>query len=235
MLLEVHNLTAGYGPITILHGVDVAVAQEEIVCLIGPNGAGKSTLLRAVAGQIKPLGGRVTLAGVEVTSLDPEQKGRRGMIFIPQGENIFPHLTLLENLEIAGYLLSNREILKNRIQMVLEAFSWMRPRLRRPGRELSGGQRQALALGRILLLKPKLVLLDEPSLGLAPLVVEEIFDHIISLNRQGVSFLIIEQNARKGLSVSHRGYVLEQGRNRLDGLGRELLSDPRVQKLYLGG
>ncbi len=235
MLLEVTDLTAGYGSITILYDVNIYLDPGEIVCLIGPNGAGKSTVLRAVAGQIRPSAGRVIFDGEDVTHMDPEEKGRRGLIFIPQGENIFPNLSLMENLELAGYLLSDRKTLKRRTDQVLETFPWMRERGDRPARELSGGQRQALALGRILLLKPKLVLLDEPSLGLAPLVVDEIFDSIQTLNESGISFLIIEQNARKGLSISHRGYVLEQGKNRLTGTGRDLLTDERVQKLYLGG
>jgi ABC-type branched-subunit amino acid transport system ATPase component len=235
MLLEIRDLSAGYGRIQILDQVRVTVGQGEIVCLIGPNGAGKSTALRAAAGQIPPWGGSVFFDGRDVTGWGPRRKGRAGMIFIPQGENIFPNLSLLENLEIAGYLLDDRRRLKRRIDQVLAAYPWMAERQSRPARELSGGQRQALALGRILLLKPRLVLLDEPSLGLAPRIMDEIFERILELNREGVGFLIIEQNARKGLSVSHRGYVLEQGRNRLTGAGADLLDDERVKKLYLGG
>jgi ABC-type branched-subunit amino acid transport system ATPase component len=235
MLLEVQGLTAGYGREAIVQEVDLAVERDEIVCLIGPNGAGKSTVLRAVAGQLRPMAGSVRLHGREVTGLDPEAKGRLGMIFIPQGDNIFPSLSLKENLELAGSLLQDRKLLQERLQSVLSRFPWMDERQNRPGWELSGGQRQSLALARILLLQPQLVLLDEPSLGLAPLVVEDIFRLIHDINQQGVSFLLIEQNARKGLSVSHRGYVLEQGRNRLTGTGQDMLDDPRVQQLYLGG
>ena len=235
MLLEVQDLEAGYGRITILHGVELTVDQGEIVCLIGPNGAGKSTVLRAVAGQLRPTAGRVRFAGEDVTRLDPRDKGRRGLIFIPQGNNVFPTLSLLENLELAAYLLPAERSWRGALDEVLAAFPWMKARLRKPAAELSGGQRQALALARALLLRPRLVLLDEPSLGLAPQVVEEVFEHIRAMNRQGISFLMVEQNARKGLSLCHRGYVLEQGRNRLTGSGRELLDDPRVQKLYLGG
>ena len=235
MLLEVLDLTAGYGSMDVLHKINLGVSPGEIVCLIGPNGAGKSTVLRAVAGQLRPSGGKIHYDGVDVTNLGPETKGRQGLIFIPQGDNIFPNLSLLENLEMAGYLLPKADSLKGRIEEVLQTFPWMRERLHRPGRELSGGQRQTLALGRILLLKPRMVLLDEPSLGLAPLVVEEIFTRIEEINRSGISFLMVEQNARKGLSVSDRAYVLEQGHTRLTGTGTELLEDPRIQKLYLGG
>jgi ABC-type branched-subunit amino acid transport system ATPase component len=235
MLLEVEELIAGYGRITILNGVNLKVSTGEIVCLIGPNGAGKSTLLRAIIGQILPSEGRVVFDGEDITALNPEHKGHRGLVFIPQGDNIFPNLSLLENLEIAGYLVRDRQVLRRRIQEVFEMFPWMGEQPKRAAHALSGGQRQMLALARTLLLQPRLVLLDEPSLGLAPLAVQEIFDRIQALNQRGVSFLLVEQNARKGLSASHRGYVLEQGLNRLEGTGRELLSTPEVQKLYLGG
>lgn len=235
MLLEVLDLEAGYGRIKILHGVSLHVESGEIVCLIGPNGAGKSTVLRSVAGQLRPTWGEILLEGAATAGMDPQQKGARGLIFIPQGQNIFPSLTVTENLEMAGYLLADRETLKARMEEVFAIFPWIGERRHRSARELSGGQRQMLALSRVLLMKPKLVLLDEPSLGLAPLMVEEIFDRIVEMNRQGISFLLVEQNARKGLSVSHRGYVLEQGMNRLHGGGSELLVNPEVQKLYLGG
>jgi len=234
-LLEVLDLEAGYGRIKILHGVSLQVEAGEIVCLIGPNGAGKSTVLRTVAGQLTPIRGEILLEGVATAGMDPRQKGARGLIFIPQGQNIFPSLTVAENLEMAGYLLPDREALKARMEEVFAVFPWIGERRHRSARELSGGQRQMLALSRVLLMKPKLVLLDEPSLGLAPLMVEEIFERIIDMNRQGISFLLVEQNARKGLSASHRGYVLEQGMNRLQGTGAELLVDSEVQKLYLGG
>lgn len=219
----------------ILHTVSLHVQTGEIVCLIGPNGAGKSTVLRSIAGQLTPTRGEILLEGVATAAMNPQQKGARGLVFIPQGQNIFPNLTVAENLEMAGYLLADRATLKSRMEEVFAVFPWLGERRSRSARELSGGQRQVLALSRVLLLKPKLVLLDEPSLGLAPLMVEEIFDHILAMNRQGISFLLVEQNARKGLSVSHRGYVLEQGMNRLEGPGSELLVNPEVQKLYLGG
>ena len=235
MLLELSNITAGYGPLTVLHDVGLCVAQGEIVCLIGPNGAGKSTVLKAVAGQITPAAGKVLFNGQDTTGIGVAEKGRRGLIFIPQGDNIFPNLTVLENLTMAGLLLQDQETLHRRMEKALEKFPAIKEMKTRPARELSGGQRQMLALSRILLLRPQLVLLDEPSLGLSPLVVDLIFREIRQMNTDGTSFLLVEQNARKALSVSHRGYVLELGCNRLEGTGRQLLDNPDVQRLYLGG
>jgi branched-chain amino acid transport system ATP-binding protein len=235
MLLEVDQLTAGYGPVTVLHQVSLGLSEGDIVCIIGPNGAGKSTVLRAVAGQIEPSGGKIIFRGEDLIHLDMEKKGRKDLIFIPQGNNIFPNLTVLENLEIAGSILRDSKRLCHGLERVLEKFPMINERKKRPARELSGGQRQILALSRILILHPRLVLLDEPSLGLAPLVVDFIFKEIQEMNRTGISFLLVEQNARKGLSVSRRGYVLELGRNRLTGTGQDLLNNKDVQRLYLGG
>jgi ABC-type branched-subunit amino acid transport system ATPase component len=235
MLLELSKITAGYGPLTVLYDVGLYVAQGEIVCLIGPNGAGKSTVLRAIAGQITPTAGKILFKEEDATRAGAAEKGRKGLIFIPQGDNIFPNLTVLENLEMAGLLLQDHEKLHRAIEKALEKFPAVKEMKRRPARELSGGQRQMLALSRILLLRPQLVLLDEPSLGLSPMVVDLIFKEIREMNKDGISFLLVEQNARKALSVSHRGYVLELGRNRLAGTGRQLLDNPEVQRLYLGG
>jgi ABC-type branched-subunit amino acid transport system ATPase component len=235
MLLELSHITAGYGPLTVLHDVGLSVAQEEIVCLIGPNGAGKSTVLKAVAGQIAPAAGKVLFNGQDTTGSGVAEKARKGLILIPQGDNIFPNLTVLENLTMAGLLLQDPGKLQRRMEQALEKFPAIKEMKSRPARELSGGQRQMLALSRILLLRPQLVLLDEPSLGLSPLVVDLIFREIRQMNTDGTSFLLVEQNARKALSVSHRGYVLELGRNRLEGNGRQLLDNPDVQRLYLGG
>ena len=235
MLLELIQITAGYGPLTVLHNVSLNVSQGEIVCVIGPNGAGKSTVLRAVAGQISPAGGKILFDGIDVTRVGTAEKGRNGLIFIPQGDNIFPNLTVLENLEMAGLLLQDHENRQRAIKRALEKFPAIKEMKTRPARELSGGQRQMLALGRILLLRPRLVLLDEPSLGLSPMVVNLIFNEILEMNKAGISFLLVEQNARKALSVSHRGYVLELGRNRLTGTGQQLLDNPDVRRLYLGG
>ena len=235
MLLELIQITAGYGPLIVLYDVSLNVSQGEIVCVVGPNGAGKSTVLRAVAGQISPAGGKILFNGNDVTRVGTAEKGRNGLIFIPQGDNIFPNLTVLENLEMAGLLLQDHENRQRAIKRALEKFPAIKEMKTRPARELSGGQRQMLALGRILLLRPRLVLLDEPSLGLSPMVVNLIFNEILEMNKAGISFLLVEQNARKALSVSHRGYVLELGCNRLTGTGQELLDNPDVRRLYLGG
>jgi len=235
MLLEAAGITAGYGRGNVLENVDLTVETGEIVCIIGPNGAGKSTVLRTIAGQIFPSAGVVQYRGREVTRLSIAEKGNRGLIFIPQGMNIFPNLSVYENLEMAGMILKDRRALHKGVQRVLSRFPVLAELANRPCRELSGGQRQLLAISRILITSPRLVLLDEPSLGLAPMVVDQIFEEIRQMNEAGVSFLLVEQNARKALSVSHRGYVLELGKNRLTGPGRDLLKNPEVKKLYLGG
>jgi len=235
MLLRIENLTAGYGRAPVLSDISMQVAPGEVVCIIGPNGAGKSTVLRTIAGQLTPSQGNIRFKGKEISSLDIAARGRQGLVFIPQGLNIFPNLTLVENLEVAGTLLDNRKLLKQRIQEVFEKYPALNIKRNHFARELSGGERQLLALSRSVLLKPDLVLLDEPSLGLAPIVVDMIFDQITQIAQEGSSVLLVEQNARKGLSVSHRGYVLEMGRNRLEGTGQELLNSDEVRRLYLGG
>lgn len=235
MLLEVQELTVGYGRAPVLHEVSLSVQTGEIVCIIGPNGAGKSTVLRTVAGQLTPKSGRIRYDGTDLCGLSIAERGRRGLVLIPQGLNIFPSLSVRENLEIAGLLLDDPATVSRSIREIFERYPSIGGKRNQLARDLSGGERQLLALSRIRLLQPRLVLLDEPSLGLAPLMVDHIFNEILELLRIGVSILLVEQNARKALSVSHWGYVLELGRNRLRGTGLELLTDPQVQRLYLGG
>lgn len=235
MLLALENITAGYGQAPVLTEIDIYVDEGEIVCIIGPNGAGKSTVLRTVAGQLTPSKGEVIFKGENISTMDIGVRGRKGLVFIPQGMNIFPNLTVVENLEIAGTLLDDRHVLGRGIKEVLEKYPVLHKKRKSFARELSGGERQILALSRSIILKPDLVLLDEPSLGLAPIVVDMIFDQIIEIGNSGSSVLLVEQNARKGLSISHRGYVLELGRNRLTGTGQELLESDEVRRLYLGG
>ena len=233
-MLTLESITAGYGELTVLSDLDISVEKGETVCLIGPNGAGKSTVLRVVSGQIKPTSGSVSFQNRDVSGNDCFKKIEMGILFVPQGRNVFPSLSLKENLNLSRIFIS-KELFQERLETVLTTFPWMKQKLDDAAGSLSGGLRQMLALSRILLLQPQLVLLDEPSLGLSPLIVDEVFTIISKLNKQGISFLLVEQNARKGLSVAHRGYVLESGQNRLTGKGSDLLKDPEVQKLYLGG
>ncbi|MBI9091688.1 MAG: ABC transporter ATP-binding protein [Desulfobacterium sp.] len=235
MLLELDNITAGYGQAPILHDICLTVDKGEIICIIGPNGAGKSTVLRTVAGQLNPQGGTMTFKDRDLTPLNIAQRGKQGLVFIPQGMNIFPNLTVVENLEIAGALMDDARALNASVKEILEHYPMLDKKKNAYGRELSGGERQVLALSRTRILKPDLVLLDEPSLGLAPIVVDFIFDEIAEIGKNGSSVLLVEQNARKGLSISHRGYVLELGKNRLTGTGEELLQSDEVRRLYLGG
>ncbi len=235
MLLKLENITAGYGQAPVLSDIDLYVNKGEIVCIIGPNGAGKSTVLRTVAGQLIPLKGEVVFNGENISTMTIAERGKKGIVFIPQGKNIFPNLTVVENLEIAGTLLEDKHVLSLAVNEVLERYPVLYKKRNSFARDLSGGERQILALSRSIILKPDLVLLDEPSLGLAPIVVDMIFDQIIEIGKSGSSVLLVEQNARKGLSISHRGYVLELGRNRLTGTGQELLASDEVRQLYLGG
>ncbi len=233
-MLQLNSITAGYGELTVLSDLSISLDKGETVCLIGPNGAGKSTVLRVVAGQLQPTSGSVTFDGKDISTTDCLTKIEMGILFIPQGRNVFPSLTIMENLRLSRLFISE-QLFEQRLESVVTFFPWMKEKLGHPAGSLSGGLRQMLALSRIQLLHPRLVLLDEPSLGLSPLIVDEVFSIIADLNKQGISFLLVEQNARKGLFASHRGYVLESGRNRLTGTGTDLLNNPEVQKLYLGG
>jgi ABC-type branched-subunit amino acid transport system ATPase component len=235
MLLDVACITAGYGEAPVIENVSLSVEAGEIVAIIGPNGAGKSTVLRTLAGQLVPKSGTVRYAGEDITRLGIADRGRRGLVFIPQGMNIFPSLTVRENLEIAGMLVDAAAERRKAVRAALDHYPALGRKRHNHARSLSGGERQLLALCRIRILKPRLVLLDEPSLGLAPLLVNHIFEEILDMTRLGVSVLLVEQNARKALSISHRGYVLELGLNRLAGTGRQLLADDEVRRLYLGG
>jgi len=235
MLLTLDNITAGYGNAPVLYDISLNVEKGELVCIIGPNGAGKSTVLRTVAGQLIPSKGTITFKDDNISKMDIVQRGKKGLVFIPQGMNIFPNLTIIENLEISGTLIEERHSLNLAIREVLEKYPVLHKKRNFFARELSGGERQILALSRSIILKPDLVLLDEPSLGLAPMIVDMICDQIVEIAKNGSSVLLVEQNARKGLSISHRGYVLELGKNRLTGTGSELLENDKVRQLYLGG
>lgn len=231
-LLEVKNVVSGYGGMEILHGVSIHVEEGEVVSIIGPNGAGKSTLMKTVFGLLKTWDGHVRFADEEITSVVPEQIVRKGMCYVPQVDNVFPSLTVQENLEMGGFI--RDDDLTPRLNEIFELFPILKERRRAHVKTLSGGMRQMVALGRALMLDPRMLLLDEPSAGLAPIVVEMIFERIRAINEQGVTFLIVEQNALKALENSSRGYVLVDGQNRLDGNGQDLLADEQIGELFLG-
>ena len=231
-LLEFDNVVSGYGEMEILHGVSIRVEEGEIVSIIGPNGAGKSTLVKTVFGLLNTWEGNINFADEDIIGLSPEQIVRKGMCYVPQVDNTFSSLTVQENLEMGAYI--RDDDYRSRIEEIYDLFPDIKDRRRSKVSKLSGGMRQMVALGRALMLDPQMLLLDEPSAGLAPLVVDLIFDRIKAINRQGVTLLIIEQNARKTLENSDRGYVLVDGKNRLDGPGPELLADEQIGELFLG-
>jgi neutral amino acid transport system ATP-binding protein len=233
-LLEVSGLIAGYVPeVNILRGIDLTLRRGEIVTVVGPNGAGKSTLLKVMFGLLRPRQGSVHLKGDRIDALQPHQVARRGMGYVPQLENVFPSLTVEENLDIPARGIGRAEQ-RRRLDALYELFPPLRPARRRLAGLLSGGQRQMVAMARALVPEPELLLLDEPSAGLAPEYVELVFQKILDIRKSGVTILIVEQNARRALALSDRGYVLELGRNRFEGLGPELLKNETVIELYLG-
>ena len=232
-VLECNGVAAGYVKgLNILQGVDLVVKEKEIVSIIGPNGAGKSTLLKAIMGLINVSGGRFYINGLEKTNLATHKIVNEGVGYVPQVANVFPSLTIEENLEIGSWSINKNQ--KESIKQVYENFPLLKDRKKDKAGNLSGGQRQILALGRALITKPSLLLLDEPSAGLSPVAINEVFSIVNDINESGVSILLVEQNAKRALSFSNRGYVLDQGRNAYQGEGEELLNDPRVVDLYLG-
>ena len=232
-LLVTEDLVAGYVPgVDILDGVSLAVGEGEIATVVGPNGAGKSTLIRTIFGLLRPRRGRVTLRGEDLTGLEPHSITRRGMSYVPQLDNVFPSLSVEENLEMGSL---QRSRTRERIGRMYELFPRLGERRTQAAGTMSGGERQMLAMARALMPAPQVLLLDEPSAGLAPAFVEQIFDQVGEINRAGVTVVMVEQNARRALSMSDRGYVLDLGRNKFEGSGREVLDDPKVAELYLGG
>ncbi len=232
-LLSVEGVTAGYEQMEILHDVSIEVRPGEIVTLIGPNGAGKSTLLKTVFGLLKPRRGSIRLEGQDITGLAPSALVGRGLSYVPQVDNVFPSLTVEENLEMGAVV--RRDDFRGRLEDVLGLFPNLVPKRRLKVGGLSGGERQMVAMGRALMLDPCLLLLDEPSAGLAPVLVDTVFEKIEALNRNGLAILLVEQSAREALRRSHRGYVLAGGQVRLEGPGPALLEDAEVARLYLGG
>ena len=231
-MLSIKDLQVHYGGIEALKGISFDVSEGEIVTLIGANGAGKSSVLRSIAGLVKPSGGSITFCGDNITGRDSTVIVKRGITLVPEGRKIFPNLTVLENLKIGAYMRSDD--ISEDIQWVYDLFPRLRERSWQAGGTLSGGEQQMLAVGRALMARPKLIMMDEPSLGLAPLVVRDIFEIIRQINRQGVSILLIEQNANMALKVADSAYVMETGCITLSGAGRELLNNEAVKKAYLG-
>jgi branched-chain amino acid transport system ATP-binding protein len=234
MLLELDNITLLYGHIEALHGISMTVGQGEIVALIGANGAGKSTTMRAISG-LRPIAqGSIRFDGEDISRLRADLRVVRGVSQSPEGRGIFPGMTVRENLEMGAYTRRNRAEIDQDLQRVLTLFPRLQEREKQPGGTLSGGEQQMLAVGRALMSRPKLLLLDEPSMGLAPILIQQIFDIIVEINQQGTTVLLVEQNAQQALSRAHRAYVLETGRIVKEGTGAELLDDPAVKDAYLG-
>jgi branched-chain amino acid transport system ATP-binding protein len=233
-MLEVRDIHTYYGNIQALRGVTLRIEAGEIVTLIGANGAGKTTTLMSISGVTPPKNGAIAFLGQDVTRLSTERIVSLGITQVPEGRMIFPRLTVKENLLMGGYLRRDKAGVRADEEHVYELFPVLRERRTQMGGTLSGGEQQMLAIGRALLARPKLLLLDEPSLGLAPLVVENIFEIIQQINKDGVTVLLVEQNAQMALQIAHRGYVLETGRLTLEGPARDLLNDPKVRSAYLG-
>ncbi|ROO61093.1 amino acid/amide ABC transporter ATP-binding protein 2 (HAAT family) [Micromonospora sp. Llam0] len=234
MLLEIEDVSLLYGRIQALHGISLTVNEGEIVALIGANGAGKSTTMRAISG-IRPIAaGRITFDGEDISKLRADLRVRRGLCQAPEGRGIFPGMTVLENLDMGAYTRRDRAGIAADLDRVLGLFPRLAERRRQHGGTLSGGEQQMLAVGRALMSRPKLLLLDEPSMGLAPMLIQQIFDIIVEINQQGTTVLLVEQNAQQALSRAHRAYVLETGRIVKSGTGADLLHDPAVKEAYLG-
>ncbi|MEP3346198.1 MAG: ABC transporter ATP-binding protein [Litoreibacter sp.] len=222
----------GQGP-DILHDCTIAVNEGEIAVIVGPNGAGKSTAMKAVFGMLNVRQGAVRLGGEDITALTPQARVAKGMAFVPQTSNIFTSMTVEENLEMGGFL--RRDDLSGTIEQIYDLFPILKEKRNQAAGELSGGQRQQVAVGRALMTQPKVLMLDEPTAGVSPIVMDELFDRIIEVARTGISILMVEQNARQALEIADKGYVLVQGANRFTDTGQALLNDPEVRKSFLGG
>jgi len=234
-LLELRDVQAGYGSIQILHGVSLHVSAGEVVSVIGPNGAGKSTTFKVIMGFIEHLGGEITFESKSLVGQRPDGVLALGLGYVPQGRVVFATMTVRENLEMGAYLERDKARLAQSMDFVYSLFPRLYERRRQMAGTMSGGEQQMLAMGRALMMRPKMMMLDEPSLGLSPRFVDEVFDKIVDLARGGLTVMLVEQNAARALEISDRGYVLELGRNRFEGSGRSLLDNPEVRTMYLGG
>lgn len=232
-LIELKSVVGGYGGAPILNGVDIAIEQSDIGVIVGPNGAGKSTTLKAIFGLLNVTGGSITFSGEDITNAQPDRLVPRGLSFVPQEKNVFTSMSVEENLEMGGFI--RRDDLRPTIEWIYEMFPVLREKRRQAAGELSGGQRQMVAMGRALMSKPRLLMLDEPSAGLSPRYVIEILEQIVKINKAGVGILMVEQNARQALAFATRGFVLASGKKSFTGTGAELIADPEVAKSFLGG
>ncbi|MBI2564124.1 MAG: ABC transporter ATP-binding protein [candidate division NC10 bacterium] len=229
------QIYAGYGGYDVLRGVSLRVFRGEIVSVIGPNGAGKSTIFKTIFGFLRPRTGHIRFQGAEIGGLPPDRMAERGLAYVPQGRSVFPHMTVWENLELGGYIRGDRTALQADLEAVAARFPLLREKRTALAGALSGGQQQVVEMARCLLLRPRLMLVDEPSLGLSPKFAEMIFETIRQVRDAGTTIMLVEQNARRALEISDRGYVLELGQNRYEGTGAELLASADVKRLYLGG
>lgn len=233
-MLKIENLCVNYGGIKALRGISMNVEQGNIVTLIGANGAGKSTALRAITQLVKIASGTITFEGEDITKLTPQQIVKRGITLVPEGRHVFPDLSVLENIKIGAYLRKDKQGVANDIEYVYSLFPILKDRSWQLAGTLSGGEQQMLAVGRALMSHPKLMMMDEPSLGLAPLIVKDIFSIITKINENGTTVLLIEQNANAALKIAHYGYVLETGSISIEGTGESLMHDEKVRESYLG-
>ena len=233
-MLKLNEIHTYYGNIRAIRGVSLYVEEGEMVCLIGANGAGKSTTLMTISGIHHPMQGTITFEGEDLTATSAEKRVQLGISQVPEGRLIFPEMTVLENLELGAFLRKDNPIIKEDLERVFDLFPVLRERRAQQGGTLSGGEQQMLAIGRALMSHPRLLLLDEPSLGLAPILVEQIFEIIQEINKQGTTILLVEQNAYLALQITHRGYVMETGEIAIEGTSSELLNDERVRQAYLG-
>lgn len=234
-MFAVKDLQVNFGGIQALKGISLEVNPGEIVTLIGANGAGKTTTLRTASGLERPVGGTVTLDGCDITKVSARERVKAGLVHVPEGRRIFAQMTVMENLDLGGYLRRDRAGMNADLEMIFESFPILAQRKTQLAGTLSGGEQQMLAMGRGLMAKPKLLLLDEPSMGLAPLFVQEIFDIIVKINETGTTIMLVEQNANMALQIAHRAYVIETGKIVLRGTGEELRTSEEVKKAYLGG
>lgn len=226
-------MTGGYGGADILHDCTIGVDEGEIAVIVGPNGAGKSTAMKAVFGMLDLREGQVTMNGKDITGLTPQARVREGMAFVPQTRNVFTSMSVEENLEMGAFI--RDEDFRPTMEQVFELFPILKEKRKQPAGELSGGQRQQVAVGRALMTKPQVLMLDEPTAGVSPIVMDELFDRIIEIARTGIAILMVEQNAKQALNIADKGYVLVQGRNRYTDTGEALLADPEVRRAFLGG